>query len=181
MPAELTIAGQMPATDSGRNWRYEFEKEADPMAMVDGTLTVIEETGKRVRRTVTSTYGVQFQPPINGCKRFLVCKQGHAGNLDTAAGIAAAVRVGEVYEVFVPECGRRPAACSCLGYARHRTCKHAVALAELVATGELIDPVAQAEREWDDFREAIESIPEDPEWDRLAGVGNADYEAADVG
>lgn len=161
MPALLTT-DRLPETATRKDWGFAYVASNDPTALADGTLTVTEHTGKRVRRTVSSRYSVQFAPPAGGGRVFLLVLEARTGDLDTAAGRAGAARVGEVYECRV---GVRNPSCTCPGFAAGgRTCKHMVALDALVESGDLADPMAGDDREWDDFRESCEAASEPPEW-----------------
>ena len=138
-----TAALPLNATRSDRSFAY--VASCDPTAMADGRLVISEETGKVKRRTVTSTCGVQEQPCRCG-RSFLLVKAGHAGNLDTVAGRAAAIRCGDVYAVTVA--GSR-VSCTCPGaVAGGRRCKHGFAVAEPVATGDIPSPFENADADF---------------------------------
>lgn len=133
----MLVSNALPATATRTAWSFAYLPNVDPAAAGDGTLTVVEEQGKRVKRTVVSRYTVEEQP-ARGCRCFLVCVAGRSGDEDTAAGRAALARVGEVYRTAV---GPRPS-CTCPGFAAGgRPCKHVIALTELVAVGDLPSPL----------------------------------------
>ena len=138
----MLVSAALHATATRTDWSFAYVASCDPTAMADGRLVISEETGTVKRRTVTSTYGVQEQP-CRGGRSFLLVKDGHAGNLDTAAGRTAAVRCGDVYAVTVA--GSR-VSCTCPGaVAGGRRCKHGYAVAALVATGDIPSPFENAD------------------------------------
>lgn len=134
----MLVSNSLPATKTRSDWSFAYVPTVDPDAIADGLLVITEETGKVKRRTVSSSYGVQ-EEPARGCRSFLLVKDGHAGNLDIVAGREAAIRCGDVYRTVVAT--RRPS-CTCPGFALgKRTCKHMIALAELVESADLPSPL----------------------------------------
>lgn len=139
----MLVSNSLPATKTRTDWSFAYLPSADPAAVADGSLTITEHTGKRVRRTISSRYAVQEQP-ARGCRCFLLVLEGRFGDADTATGRAAAKNVGTVYETRLFPSGRF--ACTCPGFAAGgRACKHGIALRELVAVGDLPDPLANAD------------------------------------
>ena len=134
----MLVTNALPATATRADWSFAFVRSCDPAALSDGTLTVTENTGKRVKRTVTTTYAVQETPCRSG-RSFLLVKEGHAGNADLKAGRDGISRVGEVYAVTL--IGGR-ATCTCKAGSTGRACKHAIALRWLVETADLPSPLA---------------------------------------
>ena len=141
----MLVTAALPVTATRSDWSFAYVASCDPTALADGRLVISEETGKVKRRTVTSDYGVQEQPCRCG-RSFLLAKAGHAGNLDTAAGRAAAIRCGDVYAVTVA--GSR-VSCTCPGaVAGGRRCKHGFAVAELLAVGDIPSPFENADADF---------------------------------
>jgi len=134
----MIVTNSLPATATRSNWSFAYLSNTDTAAEGDGTLTIVEEQGVRVKRTIASTYRIEEQP-ARGCRCFLVCFTGRTGDGDTAAGRSALARLGEVYRTVVG--GPRPS-CTCPGFAAGgRQCKHMIALGSLVATGDLPSPL----------------------------------------
>ncbi len=121
---------------------YAYLPSCDHSQAWDGVLTLTADTGVRTPRTVTDRYGVEEQPADGFPGRvFLICKEAHAGDLDTAAGRKALERCGEVYEVRIPVAAS-PSFCTCLGHRSAGRCKHIEGLLMLLVDGvEIGDPV----------------------------------------
>jgi hypothetical protein len=143
----MLVTGALDATRT-----YAYVPRSDPSQPWDGVLTLVEETGVRVRRTITDRYGLEEQPCDSFPGRvFLLCKEDRAGDLDTAAGRAAAERCGEVYPCSV---GRHVGLCTCPGFAAgHRTCKHLAVIAACLEHGAFPDALSDGVRDEGDPRE----------------------------
>ena len=114
---------------------YAYLPRCDRSQPWDGVLTLTSDTGVRVKRTVTDRYGVEEEDAGRFDGRvFLICKEEHAGDLDTVAGRRALERCGEVYEVHIPA-DDRASHCTCLGHRSAGHCKHIEGLAMLLADG----------------------------------------------
>ena len=133
MIASNTLANRSNTT--GRS--YSYVQCFDPSELQDGVLTVTEDTGKRIKRTVSRGYLVSEQRPEGPFRVFLLVKDSDAGRADLAAGRAGAARVGDVYECRVAS---NVTKCNCFAGATGKVCLHAEAMADLVANGSIPDP-----------------------------------------
>ena len=132
----MLVSNTLPTTATRTDWQFAYLANPDPTALADGTLTVTEGKGKRVKRTVTTAYAVQEQP-CRGRRALLLAKAAHAGDLDTAVGLAGFARCGEVYAVTVTP---GSVTCTCPAGVTGKACKHGIALRELIATADLPSP-----------------------------------------
>ncbi len=117
-------------------WMPAFASDANGW---DGTLTMSQETGVRIRRTITDRYSVEEQRPGGFPGRvFLVCKERHAGDLDTVAGRKSAERLGEVYQCSIGHSAAGPRYCTCTGFVTRTApivCKHIRTLSAAIEQG----------------------------------------------
>lgn len=107
----------------------------------DGKVTINEDTGVRVCRTVSRSYLIQEQSPLGPYRVFMIVKDDDAGRRDLAAGRSGENRIGEVYECRIPVFPGTLPTCTCkAGQVKRSQCLHQESLSELVATGNLPDP-----------------------------------------
>lgn len=143
----MLVSNTLPTTKTREDWSFAYLPSADPSALADGSLTVTEHSGKRVRRSISCRYAVSEQP-ARGCRCFLLVLESRTGDEETAAGREAATRIGEVYETRLFTSGRF--ACSCKAGQTGRECKHGLALRSLVATAELPSPLLNGDADYGD-------------------------------
>ena len=134
----MLVSNALPVTATRSDWTFTYLPSADASALSDGSLTVTEHHGKRVRRSISCRYGVQEQP-ARGCRCFLLVLETRTGDEDTAAGREALTRAGEVYECRLFPSGRF--ACTCKAGRTGKECKHGLALRSLVATADIPSPL----------------------------------------
>jgi hypothetical protein len=148
------------------NRSYAFLPSCDRSQPWDGVLTIIQDTGTRVRRTVTDRYGIEEQPSGSFPGRvFLICKEHHAGDLDTVNGRKSAERCGEVYQCRVSEFEQVVSHCSCPGFVAGRglrPCKHVLTLQACIEHGAFPDPIGFDPREQGDLGEQYDAQASDP-------------------
>lgn len=143
------------------NRSYAYLPSCDRSQPWDGVLTIIQDKGSRIRRTVTDRYGIEEQPCMAFPGRvFLICKEHHAGDLDTAFGRKSAERCGEVYQCSI---GTHVQLCTCVGFvAGRRPCKHLATLAACIEHGAFPDPIGFDPRESGDLGELYDAQASDP-------------------
>lgn len=137
----LPVTASIPATESRSERSVAYTANTDKTLPHDGTLTVTEWAGKRVKRAITTTYHVRWEPMgVLPGKRFSVvpmCRKGAS----ESRGRADAQRNGTVYLTTIKPDGSGTCTCPAAEIGRD-VCVHVLALSELLETGGLEDPLA---------------------------------------
>lgn len=141
-----TMTASIPATKTRSERSVSYTANLDRTQPHHGTLTVVEWSGVRVKRNVTTKYHVRELNPIRGVRQFECCLMSCTGLEGTSRGAATAQRIGGVYETAVAVDGAGDCTCPAGEIGRHE-CVHVMALHELIETGGMEDPMADAPRE----------------------------------
>jgi len=137
----MVSTGPLRPTSASDRRSYVYLPSHNAEDLHNGKITINEDTGTRVCRTVSRSYLIQEQSPLGPYRVFLVVKDDDAGRADLAAGKAGANRIGEVYECRIPVFPGTLPTCTCkAGQVKRSTCLHMDSLSELVASGNLPDP-----------------------------------------
>jgi len=137
----MLTTNTLPVRKTTTSRSYAYLVCTNPTEIQDGTLTVNEDTGVRVRRTTTRSYLISEQTPQGPHRVFLIVKDSDQGRADLKAGIAGRNRVGEVYECRVAVRAGHPTLCTCKAGSCGMSCVHAESLSDLVANGSIPSPL----------------------------------------
>jgi hypothetical protein len=134
----MPVTASIPATASRAERTATYTPNLEPDTPHDGTLTVVEWGGKKLPRTITSTYLVCEVPPMGHGRRFEIVLFKSSGAAPSRQA-AAQQRVGSLYFTDVRPDGS--GYCTCPAGEVGRTgCVHLAAMSELVATGGIESP-----------------------------------------
>ena len=135
------VTASIPATASRSERSVIYTANTDRTLPHDGVLVVTEWAGKRVKRTITTTYHVRCEPmgALPG-RRFSCVPMGRTGAAD-ARSKADAMRNGTVYTTTIRPDGSGTCTCPAAEIGKD-VCVHVLALSELIETGGLEDPLA---------------------------------------
>jgi hypothetical protein len=141
----LPVTASIPATASRAERTATYTANTEPDTPHDGTLVVVEWGGKKIPRTITSTYLVREVPPVGRGRRFEIVLLKSEG-ASPSRQQAAQQRVGSLYTTDVRPDGS--GYCTCPAGEVGRTgCVHLAAMSELIATGGIESPFEFGEPE----------------------------------
>jgi hypothetical protein len=127
------LCGPLPSTDTRSRWSWAFAESRDPSGLSAGELGVTEQTGVRVKRTITDTFDVEACPLLGRPGRaFLLCRLSRSGDLDTVKGKEALGRCGNVYECHLYADGGHACTCDSGRMQPGRKCIHVISMAAVL-------------------------------------------------